>query len=53
MLATHNLFQVRRLASTVIFLKKGRLVEAGPTEDIFERAKNEETRLFMSGKDYF
>lgn len=52
-LATHNLFQVRRLADTVIFLRKGRLIETGPTEDMFERAEKEETRLFLSGKDYF
>jgi tungstate transport system ATP-binding protein len=53
MLATHNLFQVRRLASTVVFLKNGTLVEAGLTEEIFESAEKEETRLFLSGKDYF
>ncbi len=53
MLATHNLFQVRRLASTVIFLKNGRLIEAGPTEEMFNSPKMEETELFLSGKDYF
>jgi len=53
MLATHNLFQVRRLASTVVFLKNGALVETGPTEELFENAQKEETRLFLSGKDYF
>jgi len=53
MLATHNLFQVRRLASTVVFLKNGTLVEAGLTEELFENAQKEETRLFLSGKDYF
>ncbi len=53
MLSTHNLFQVRRLASAVIFLKNGKLIEAGPADEIFERAKMEETRLFLSGKDYF
>lgn len=52
-LATHNLFQVRRLASAVIFLKNGKLIEAGPVDELFERAKKEETRLFLSGKDYF
>jgi tungstate transport system ATP-binding protein len=52
-ISTHNLFQVRRLASVTVFLKKGRLIEEGPTEKMFENAGKEETRSFLSGKDYF
>ncbi len=46
---THIIPQVRRLADFVVFLKQGRLVECGPTEQIFENPQYETTRKFLNG----
>jgi len=36
-LATHNLIQARLLAGKIVFLKAGRLVQAGPAADVLSR----------------
>ena len=51
-IATHNLFQARRLADKVAFLHRGKLIEYGETKQIFEEPKNELTKRFISGEVY-
>ena len=52
-IATHNLFQARRLADKVAFIHNGKLIEYGETKQIFEEPKNELTRKFISGDMYY
>ncbi|HIP25773.1 MAG TPA: phosphate ABC transporter ATP-binding protein [Archaeoglobus profundus] len=52
-IATHNLFQARRLADKVAFMYDGKLIEYGETKQIFEEPKNELTRRFISGDVYY
>lgn len=48
-LATHNMFQARRLAHKIMFLL-GRVIEIGSREEIFENPRNEITRAFIRGE---
>lgn len=52
-LATHNLFQARRLSNRVAHLFNGKVVEVGETEQVFENPRSEITRRFISGELYF
>jgi phosphate transport system ATP-binding protein len=49
-IVTHNLAQARRVSDSTIFLNKGRLVEHGATQQIFEDPVNEETREYVTGR---
>lgn len=49
-IVTHNLFQARRLADEAALLIDGALVEAGPAEQLFERARDARTSAFLKGK---
>jgi phosphate transport system ATP-binding protein len=49
-IVTHNLAQARRLAGTTAFLYNGRLVETGPTDQIFEAPAEPETVSYVSGR---
>jgi len=49
-LTTHNLFQARRLATRVVFLLQGELVEVAPAEQFFNAPQNDLTRSFLSGE---
>jgi phosphate transport system ATP-binding protein len=49
-IVTHNLAQARRVADWTIFLNKGRLVEHGRTEQVFEDPAEEETAHYVSGR---
>ncbi len=46
---THNLAQARRVSHTTMFLFEGRLIEHGPTEEIFERPRETPTQRYVSG----
>ncbi len=48
-MTTHDLGQARRLASEVVFLAKGRLVERAPAEDFFAEPATDEARRFLAG----
>lgn len=50
-LVTHSLNQARRLADQLLFLSMGRVVECGPTEELFLRAKDEQTKAFLRFKE--
>lgn len=49
-IVTHNLAQARRVAGTTAFLYNGRLVEAGPTEQVFDAPTEPETVSYVSGR---
>ena len=49
-IVTHNLAQARRVADRTIFLNRGRLVEHGTTEQVFEHPAEEETAHYVSGR---
>jgi phosphate transport system ATP-binding protein len=49
-IVTHNLAQASRIADQTIFLNRGRLVEHGPTRQVFEHPAQEETARYVSGR---
>ncbi len=49
-MATHNMGQARRIATTVGFLYNGQLVEWGDTQTLFTAAADERTTAFISGE---
>lgn len=48
-IATHNIFQARRLADRTALLLNGKLVEVGETEPFFSNPEREETAAFIRG----
>ncbi len=46
-LVSHNVNQSRRVADETVFMQDGRVVEEGPTEDLFSNPKDDRTRHFM------
>ncbi|AMN45185.1 ATP-binding cassette domain-containing protein [Rhodoplanes sp. Z2-YC6860] len=48
-MATHDLGEARRLAGDVVFLHRGRAVEAGPAETFFRSPQTGEARAFLAG----
>ena len=49
-LATHNLFQARRLANRVALILDGSLVETAVTADFFDRPTDSRTSAFIEGR---
>ncbi len=49
-IVTHNLQQAARVATRTAFLYQGRLVEFGPTEELFERPKERLTQEYITGR---
>lgn len=47
---THNLAQARRIAEHTMFLFGGRLVEFGPTSQLFESPNEPETMRYVTGR---
>ncbi|MEM6481970.1 MAG: phosphate ABC transporter ATP-binding protein [Pseudomonadota bacterium] len=47
---THSMMQAKRLADRVAYFHLGRLLEIGPTIDIFTNARTSEARQFIEGK---
>jgi tungstate transport system ATP-binding protein len=48
-LATHQIFQARRLADRAALLLDGQLVEIGPTARLFDDPRDPRTRAFLTG----
>jgi phosphate transport system ATP-binding protein len=48
-IVTHNLEQARRIADYTAFFYKGKIIEAGPTGDIFSKPKEELTDRYIRG----
>lgn len=49
-MVTHNVFQARRIADEVIFINEGKIIEAGPAEQIFTAPKDPRTSDFVEGR---
>ncbi|MBW6394187.1 MAG: ATP-binding cassette domain-containing protein [Thermus sp.] len=49
-LATHDLFQVRRLAHRVVFLFQGQVVEEAPVDRFFQSPKDSRSQAFLEGR---
>jgi tungstate transport system ATP-binding protein len=49
-IATHDLAQARRLASDVLFLHRGRLLEHTPAVEFFREPRSVEARKFLAGE---
>ncbi len=49
-MVTHNIFQAQRLAEEILFFFKGRLVERGPADKIFNNPGDERTAAFIKGE---
>ena len=50
LMSSHNLGQVKRLASRVVYLEQGRVLADVPTEDFFHGALPKEAELFLKGE---
>jgi len=49
-IVTHNMQQAARVADYTAFLYLGKLVEFGPTEELFERPKEHLTEAYITGR---
>jgi phosphate transport system ATP-binding protein len=49
-IVTHNMQQAGRVADNTAFLYLGKLVEVGPTEELFERPKERLTEQYITGR---
>lgn len=49
-IVTHNLQQAARVSDAVAFFEHGRLVEMGPTHDIFTAPRERRTEEFLTGR---
>lgn len=49
LMATHDLGQARRLATDVLFLHKGQIVESGPASAFFDAPQTPEAQAFLKG----
>ena len=49
-IVTHNMQQAARVSDTTAFFYMGRLVEMGPTEEIFTRPRKEQTEQYITGR---
>jgi tungstate transport system ATP-binding protein len=49
-LVTHNFFQARRLATRVVLLLQGELIEVAPTETFFNAPRDPRTLAYLSGR---
>ncbi len=49
-LVTHNMYQASRVSQTTGFFLMGELIELGPTEEIFERPRDNRTDDYIRGR---
>jgi tungstate transport system ATP-binding protein len=49
-MASHDLGQARRLASRIVFMNGGRIVESGPADTFFSDPRTEDARKFLAGE---
>jgi phosphate transport system ATP-binding protein len=49
-IVTHNMQQAARVADYTAFMYLGKLIEFGPTEDLFERPKANLTEAYITGR---
>lgn len=49
-IVTHNLQQAARIADRTAFFYLGKLIEAGPSHDLFTRPREERTEAYVTGR---
>jgi phosphate transport system ATP-binding protein len=49
-LVTHSIAQAARVSDRTAYLYQGRLIEVGPTEELFERPKEKLTEEYITGR---
>jgi tungstate transport system ATP-binding protein len=49
-MATHDLAMARRVASDLVFMHRGRVIEAGPAERCFAQPATSPWRRFLQGE---
>jgi phosphate transport system ATP-binding protein len=49
-IVTHNMQQAARISDTTAFFYEGRLVEVGPTSQIFTRPRQKQTEAYITGR---
>ncbi|MBT3305651.1 MAG: ATP-binding cassette domain-containing protein [Alphaproteobacteria bacterium] len=49
-MTTHDLGQARRMADEVVFINRGRILEAAPAKPFFEAPKNDLAQAFLQGE---
>jgi phosphate transport system ATP-binding protein len=49
-IVTHNMQQAARVADNTAFMYIGKLIEVGPTEELFERPKESLTEAYITGR---
>lgn len=49
-IVTHNMQQAARVADRTAFFYQGRLIEVGPTEELFERPNERLTEAYITGR---
>jgi phosphate transport system ATP-binding protein len=49
-IVTHNMAQARRASSECIYMLLGRIIEHGPTLDVFLRPRHKETENYVEGR---
>jgi phosphate transport system ATP-binding protein len=49
-IVTHNLKQAWRISDYTVFLNQGRLIEQGPSTEMFDRPREELTKEYVSGR---
>lgn len=47
---THNLLQAKRLCSDIVFMHKGKVIESGTTDQIFNSPQSQLTQSFFEGE---
>jgi phosphate transport system ATP-binding protein len=50
LIVTHNMAQARRASSECIYMLLGKIIEHGPTTEIFLRPKHKETERYVEGR---
>ncbi|MDD9950637.1 MAG: phosphate ABC transporter ATP-binding protein PstB [Zetaproteobacteria bacterium] len=50
LVVTHNMQQAKRISDDVLFMYEGRLVEFGPTTQIFSQPRVAQTQAYIQGK---
>ena len=49
-MSTHDLGEARRLASDIVFMNRGRVIEVGQSADFFSNPQTDEARRFIAGE---
>ena len=50
MIVTHNMQQAARVSDTTAFFFEGRLIETGPTEQLFTKPRETQTEDYITGR---